>query len=102
MHPRAGLVTRAKRREQRVSYLVAVQEGFQRFHKPLMHDILVIRTCVAVVVQNVGHILVHIRNEVPQLGSDELVEQLLHASLRPKVRHGREASASCYARAKST
>ena len=36
---------------------------------------------IAVVVENVGDILVDIRNESPQLGAQKLVEELFYSSL---------------------
>ena len=63
------------------THLVPLHEPFPCLDEPLAHDIVVLRRRVAVVVEDVRYVLVHIWDEHAELGAQELVEQLFDAGL---------------------
>ena len=64
-----------------IAHLVALDEAFPSLDESFSDGVLQLSRCIAVVVENVGDILVDIRNESPQLGAQKLIEELFYSSL---------------------
>src|SRR6266850_7213908 len=61
------------------SYLVTLRQTLPGFDEAFPHDVLILRRGVGVVVEYVGHVLVHVRQQRAELRPQKLVEQLLDA-----------------------
>jgi hypothetical protein len=60
-------------------YLVTLCQALSSFDEVLPYDVLILCCSIGIVVEDVGHILVHICQQHAELRPQKLVEQLLHA-----------------------
>jgi hypothetical protein len=60
-------------------YLVTLCQALPSFDEVLPYNVLILRCSIGIIVEDVGHVLVHICQQHVELQPQKLVEQLLHA-----------------------
>ncbi len=72
-------------------YLVTLRQALPSFDEALPYDVLILRRSIGIVVEDVGHVLVHVRQQRAELRPQKLVEQLLDAHAESRLELGYDA-----------
>jgi len=58
-------------------YLVTLCQALPSLDEALPYDVLILRRSIGIIVEDVGHVLVHVHQQRVELRPQKLVEQLL-------------------------